>query len=812
MSEQWKGAWIALLLVFLHVLNAGAETINPRSHVTKILQDKSGMVWFATWNGLVRYDGNRQTTFKPKAGDGSGITNDRIRNIVLADDGNILCRFDEQVYVFDLKSYSFRCLPEKEAKRAMTRLTNKHSLLTPYQELTINGTTYSNIRQDFKDSQGNRWLMFDSEIVRIPVIARHGERINQLASDVIRDIYRDRDGRIWIAGRDKHQLALFDKSLSLIGYLGKDGMLHPEQTDFAPVYTIFQDKDGYIWLGTKPEGIFRLKPRSGGKGYDIEHIGKSNATLFTDSPYGFAQDKKGRLWVASNRDGLLYIDNPNAANINDLHGVSLQKATKSFPADAARMRKLLIMDDGTLLATTTMGLLVVDNIYKPTNQLTMRLHTREAENANSLSSSALMNIVSDAAHNVFIGTESGGVNMLTSKDIHAEHLTFKHFSEANGLEMDVAQGLLMLADGRLLVQCSYGISVINSSNGTIDNYGMNFWNASSAFSDCNPLMLDDGRLLFGMTDGLLLLPYNQLSQQGFKPRIALTSLSLNGSETNFAIDNMETITLSPSQRDLTLSFAALDYRAVEPLLYRIRMSPDEPWSAPLPTNELVLQDLSPGTYTLQICSSNADAQWSDNVRTLTIIVQPTFFEAWYGILFLIVLGMIIVSAITYTLFYIRNINHERNQTREAYLSLMAERNKERAKAEEQSAATGVAVEPAEPVIVSSLSEEDEAFMNRLMTFVEQNIGNSDANVNDMAEATATSRSGLARRMHSLLGVTPADFLREARLKRAAQMLTDTRKTNSEIAYACGFSDPKYFAKTFKTKFGKSPREYREEGE
>lgn len=796
-------------MLLLAVLCLKAETINTHSHVTKILQDRTGMMWFATWNGLVRYDGTHQTIFKPKAGDGSGITSDRMRNIVLNDDGNILCRVDEEACLFNIVTCTFTRLPDKEREKAMKMLQSA----APKPKNTAAGDASDDVKRRFTDRQGNLWLMYENKIEHQPIIKRHGTPAEWLRGDVVRAIFRDRSGRIWITGRDRKQVAVFDKALHLLGYLGTDGRLHPDVVPFASVYSVFQTTDGNIWLGAKPDGIYRLKAsqQDGVEGkphFIVEHL--KSPSLRVEAPYSFAQDKKGRLWVASNRDGLICIDNPDVSDFGQMRAVSLAKTVKSYPADAMRMRHLHLENDGTLLATTTNGLLVVDNIYKPLSQLTMRLHTREADNSASLSSGALMSIVNATGPGVLIGTESGGVNQFVGDNIHASKLSFHHFTQSEGLLMDVAQGLMMLADGRLLVQCSYGISVIDLKTGNIDNYGMNFWNTTAEFSDCNPLMLDDGRLLFGMTDGLLLLPFSQMSQNGYKPRIALTALTINDMPTDYAIDSKDTITLTSSQRSMTLAFAALDYRAAESLLYRYRMSADEAWSNPLPTNELVLQDLSPGTYQLQICSSNADDQWTDNVRTLTIIVQPKFFEAWYGILFLLLLGIGIVSAVTYTLFYIRNLNRERNQTLEAYLQLLDERDKERTKAEEQSAATGVMVEPAEPVIVSNLSDDDEAFMDRLMAFVEQNIGNSDANVNDMAEATATSRSGLSRRMHSLFGVTPADFLREARLKRAAQMLTDTRKTNSEIAYACGFSDPKYFAKTFKAKYGKSPREYREE--
>lgn len=57
-------------------------------------------------------------------------------------------------------------------------------------------------------------------------------------------------------------------------------------------------------------------------------------------------------------------------------------------------------------------------------------------------------------------------------------------------------------------------------------------------------------------------------------------------------------------------------------------------------------------------------------------------------------------------------------------------------------------------------------------------------------------------------MTPADFLREARMKKASRLLLTTGDSINDIAYSCGFSDAKYFSKCFKASRGLSPSEYR----
>ena len=84
------------------------------AHITQLLQDEKGFLWFATWNGLCRYDGYEFRTFKSEVGDGCHMLTDRIRNIILLPKGRILCQVDEDYFLFDIKSSRFRDLTGQE--------------------------------------------------------------------------------------------------------------------------------------------------------------------------------------------------------------------------------------------------------------------------------------------------------------------------------------------------------------------------------------------------------------------------------------------------------------------------------------------------------------------------------------------------------------------------------------------------------------------------------------------------------------------------------------------------------------------------
>lgn len=103
---------------------------------------------------------------------------------------------------------------------------------------------------------------------------------------------------------------------------------------------------------------------------------------------------------------------------------------------------------------------------------------------------------------------------------------------------------------------------------------------------------------------------------------------------------------------------------------------------------------------------------------------------------------------------------------------------------------------------------DKEFLQRLNNIVEEQLGDNTFDVGAMAKAMAMSRIGLCGKVKDLCGQTPVEYLREARISRAAELLKSTDKSINEIREMVGMIDPTYFHRRFKEKYGVSPRDYR----
>lgn len=104
---------------------------------------------------------------------------------------------------------------------------------------------------------------------------------------------------------------------------------------------------------------------------------------------------------------------------------------------------------------------------------------------------------------------------------------------------------------------------------------------------------------------------------------------------------------------------------------------------------------------------------------------------------------------------------------------------------------------------------DEAFLKQAVKKVEEKLSDENFDFDQFAVDMATSKSTLHRKLKSLTGLSPGEFIRNIRLKHAAMMLTKNAGNISEIAFSVGFNDPKYFSRCFKIEFGLTPREYQE---
>ena len=105
---------------------------------------------------------------------------------------------------------------------------------------------------------------------------------------------------------------------------------------------------------------------------------------------------------------------------------------------------------------------------------------------------------------------------------------------------------------------------------------------------------------------------------------------------------------------------------------------------------------------------------------------------------------------------------------------------------------------------------DEEFLQRAIDCVNRHLNDADFDQTRFLEEMHTTKSTSFRKLKSLTGLTYVSFIRNIRMKAACRIMEEKKRIRiSELAYAVGYNDPRYFSSCFKKEFGMQPSEYME---
>lgn len=107
----------------------------------------------------------------------------------------------------------------------------------------------------------------------------------------------------------------------------------------------------------------------------------------------------------------------------------------------------------------------------------------------------------------------------------------------------------------------------------------------------------------------------------------------------------------------------------------------------------------------------------------------------------------------------------------------------------------------------AMTKADEAFLETLRQVIVANLENAEFSLDDMAALLHMSRSSLNRKIKGVLDMTPNDYIRLERLKKAAELLREGSCKVNEVCYRVGFNTPSYFTKCFQKQFGILPKDF-----
>ncbi|WP_417008666.1 two-component regulator propeller domain-containing protein [Bacteroides congonensis] len=612
------------------------------NYVETVYQDHLGELWiFSKDPGIIHINlttNEKEHLFTPKDeiikhGRKSRklIFEDKAENLwLLPTEGNF-CYYDRK---------------EKTLKPLLTDINNPKSIFSPL------------VRSYTLDNQGNCWFATARGVEKLCFFPQSYQfNLTDYEAET-RAFLRDSNNRLWTASKSNY-IQIYAPDGTLEGYLSAQGNIVKEKQPFYNgVYSILEDKNNNIWLGTKDIGLFQLR-KTGTNHYSIhhfEHQPDNPYSLSSNSIYAIYQDSRNHIWVGCYGGGLNLLTQAKDGKIYFIHG---NNELRNYPiAYGMKVRNIAEAPGGVILVGTTNGLLTFSNNFERLEEIKFYRNIRRPGDKNSLSANDIMHIYTDKNQTTYIISFTGGVNKVISENLLSENIQFKNYDKNNGLASDLALSMIEDTQNQLWVVSEIALSKFNPVKETFENYELSSIYQEFNFSEAIPVINARNQIVLGTDKGFLEVSPEKMHKSGYVPPIVFTGLKIQGHSTDYSIDNLKELELEPSQRNVTFQFAALDYVNPKGILYAYRLQGlEEEWNEADNNRSASYINLPAGKYQLQIKSTNSDGVWTDNVRTMSVHVLPTFWETYWAWLLYFVLFILFTATIVYVLFYIYRLRH-----------------------------------------------------------------------------------------------------------------------------------------------------------
>ncbi|MEO8741720.1 MAG: two-component regulator propeller domain-containing protein, partial [Lysobacteraceae bacterium] len=330
----WRACACAILLLLAQSATADVRTFNfqhvtgehglAQNTVSALLQDREGYVWVATQGGLHRYDGQDYRQFAQVSNDPASLPDNLVTSLAEGDPGTLWVGTNSAyVAQLDLASGRFRRLlpadldhPGEPGKHVLA-LYYQHGhglwvsteggidLIDPASGLrrsVLRQPTSVTLQSSFgfaTDPSGALWATLPSGLYRIDPVTLTTRRVSNLPG--ISDILRDRHGRMWVAADGLYRLDPANGQL-----LRVDKPQAPAADADWP-HRLAEDRQGRLWLATSHSGLVRYDPDSGAR-IAVRASNTLTDSLPEDTLTTLMVDHSGLLWVGTQSDGVVLTD------------------------------------------------------------------------------------------------------------------------------------------------------------------------------------------------------------------------------------------------------------------------------------------------------------------------------------------------------------------------------------------------------------------------------------------------------------------------------------------------------------------------
>lgn len=764
--------------------------------VNCLAQDRDGFVWIGTNMGLTRFDGVRFHTYVPHLGT-HGAFGMQPRCLAVDSLNRLWIGTKLGIFVFDITASAFRHYEHRQL---------------PSEGYYDAIATDSCGRYVWTRCQGQVWridVLTDNVVTiadsdaTLPVWVQKPDK--QLMDTLdwrgyhrgARSWLKDREGGVWIGS---YYDGLFYLPPRQRTFLTVDGM-----DDDAPaiVRPIVQCGDGTVYVGTENKGLFQLKHID--RELQLSPVDMRLKGLPVCTNIQALASHGDSLWIGTFGEGVylyslrsrqviahrhlpndavvcLLLSSDGCLLAGTVHGLYMcQKGLTEFgPVEGAA--------DGFIhaLAQTSDGTVWIGALDKPLRRFTCSGNRKCAETG-IMDYPCVTALLATDDGRLWIGTDSKGVWLReTDGGIEPTMLT--------GAVMESSVNTLVADEkGRIWVGTFNGLFCYEPQRHIVSRYTRSNGlptNFLSYGSGC--LLADDGRLLMGTHQGLAVFNASLFTPSSRPLKPFFTAVTVAGRDTTVTHE----LRLNYDNATVSIDYAVPVYASASSVWYRYRLKGGcNDWITGIAGEQRIrLDHLASGAYRIELQASMTPLRWDGPVASIDITVTPP----WWRMPWAYLLYISVVSAIVMLALRVRQQRKERDDLQQQISRLVENRELMRNMPQ---------LSPYAMIkhIVPIRAADD--FMERVDAYLEAHVDDRQLGVETLAAHLDVSTSTLYRRMKSTMSLSPVEYIRLYRLKKAALMLRRDGLSIRQVSERLCFSSVAYFTNSFSSQFGVTPGEY-----
>lgn len=486
----------------------------------------------------------------------------------------------------------------------------------------------NNVNNLFQDKDGIVWIGTSKN-----GISYHTERSGSFPKfqykhpdpsyNDITSLTEDEDGTIWI-GSDGRGLLQFDRQSKTIKpvYARKTGAESPKV-----IVSQLLASDGYLWIGTYLEGLYRYKDGIFTE-VPLEEITKVAIT----NVWQLFEDRQQNIWIGTLSNGIFQLSKDGSVTQYNQDSGMYSNYITCAEEDSR----------GNVWVGCGSGISVID----PRAKSIRNYHS--ADSGPTISNNSVTSLLRDREDKIWIGTMSG----LNIYDPTTE--TFKVYYKKDGLASDIVMAVLEDDAGNKWISSNQGITKIETIEDstyfktyeTVDGLQGDIFNEGAA------LKTRDGMLLFAGQNGFNMFDPARVEYEHTPPKLVFTDFFISNNRINpgqkyggrvilpLGLNSAGEVLLEHDENSFAIGFTSPTFFQPTKIRYQYKLEGfDKGWiNLQSETKRVNYTNLDFGTYTFRVRASSNHQVWTDETIDLRIKILPPFWQTpWANILYVIAL-------------------------------------------------------------------------------------------------------------------------------------------------------------------------------